>query len=261
MSHRFASAAAWERLCCSERFKMDLLKDKIVVISGASKGIGRETAIRMAEEGALVYACSRSEGDYYSDSIRYLKLDVTDPESCKSVFDQVIEEQGRVDALVCNAGITADRMTYKMTDDEFDRVISTNLKGVFNMVRYFGPYMEKQGRGSIVAISSVVGEQGNIGQANYAASKSGLIGMCKSWAMEFSRKGAQVRVNVVAPGFIHTDMTKDLRDDLFEKYKSQTMLKRMGEPKEVANVVTFLSSDEASFITGSVIDVNGGMRL
>lgn len=240
---------------------MSSLKDKIVVISGASKGIGRETALKMAEEGAIVYACSRSRGDYYNDSIRYLELDVTDPASCRNVFETVEKEHGKIDALVCNAGITADRMTVKMSDEDFDKVIDTNLKGVFNMIRVFGPYMENQGYGSIVAISSIVGEQGNIGQANYAASKAGIIGMCKSFAKEFSRKGAQVRVNVIAPGYILTDMVKSVREDLLEKFASQTMLKRLGDPKEIANVVAFISSDEASYITGSVIDVNGGMRL
>ena len=240
---------------------MNLLKDKIVVITGASKGIGRETALKMAEEGAVVYACSRSRGDFYNDSIRYLELDVTDPASCQGVFEAVEKEHGRIDALVCNAGITADRMTVKMSDEDFDKVIDTNLKGVFNMIRIFGPYMENQGCGSIVAISSIVGEQGNIGQANYAASKAGIIGMCKSFAKEFSRKGAQVRVNVIAPGYILTDMVRSVREDLLEKFASQTMLKRLGEPKEIANVVAFISSDEASYITGAVIDVNGGMRL
>lgn len=231
------------------------------MITGASKGIGKETAIKMAEEGAVVYACSRSKGDYYNESIRFLELDVTDPESCRKAFDAVLGEQSRIDVLVCNAGITSDSMTVKMSDDDFDKVIDTNLKGVFNVVRLVGPYMERQGHGSIVAISSVVGEQGNIGQANYAASKAGIIGMCKSWAKEFSRKGSQVRVNVVAPGYILTDMVKSVREDLLEKFSSQTMLKRLGEPKEIANVVSFISSDEASYITGAVIDVNGGMRL
>ncbi|MCR4633450.1 MAG: beta-ketoacyl-ACP reductase [Erysipelotrichaceae bacterium] len=240
---------------------MNLLKDKVAVITGASKGIGKQTAVKMAEEGALVYACSRSKADYYDDKIRYLQLDVTDKDSCQNVFDAVMKEHGRVDVLVCNAGITADKMTAKMSDEDFDRVIDTNLKGVFNMIRIFGPQMEGQGKGSIVAISSIVGEQGNIGQANYAASKAGIIGMCKSFAKEFSRKGAQVRVNAIAPGYILTDMVKTVREDLLEKFASQTMLKRLGEPEEIANVVAFLSSDEASYITGTVIDVNGGMRL
>lgn len=238
-----------------------MLKDKIAIVTGASKGIGKATALKMADEGALVYACSRSRADYYNDSIIYHELDVTDPVSCEKLFNDVVEKHGRIDVLVCNAGITADSMTVKMSSESFDSVIDTNLKGVFNLVKLVGPYMENQGHGSIVAVSSIVGEYGNIGQANYAASKAGVIGMCKSWAKEFSRKGAQVRVNAVAPGYILTDMVKTVREDLLEKFAQQTMLKRLGEPEEIAEVISFLSSDKASYITGTVIDVNGGMRL
>lgn len=238
-----------------------MLKDKVAIITGASKGIGMATASKMAKEGAIVYACSRSRADHYDEHIIYHELDVTDPASCRKLFDDVTEKHGKIDILVCNAGITSDSMTVKMSSESFDSVIDTNLKGVFNLVKLVGPYMENQGFGSIVAVSSIVGEYGNIGQANYAASKAGIIGMCKSWAKEFSRKGAQVRVNVVAPGYILTDMVKTVREDLLEKFAQQTMLKRLGEPEEIAEVITFLSSDKASYITGAVIDVNGGMRL
>lgn len=240
---------------------MERLKDKIVIITGASRGIGKATALKMAEEGALVYATSRSQGNYYNDKIVYHELDVTSEESCKQLFDYVTEKHGKIDVLVCNAGITADSMTVKMESESFDSVIDTNLKGIFNLVKYVGPYMENQGYGSIVAISSIVGEYGNIGQANYAASKAGVIGMCKTWAKEFSRKGSQVRVNIIAPGYVLTDMVKSVREDLLEKFAGQTMLKRLGNPEEIANVVSFICSDEASYITGAVIDVNGGMRL
>lgn len=168
---------------------------------------------------------------------------------------------GKIDVLVADAGITKDCMTYKMTDDMFDQVINVNLKGVFNIGRYVGPIMEKQGRGSIINISSVVGEYGNIGQANYAASKAGIIGLSKSWAKEFARKGQQVRVNVIAPGYILTDMVKTVPQDLLDKFAGQTMLKRLGEPDEIANVALFLASDMSSYVTGTVIDANGGMRL
>lgn len=240
---------------------MNELKDKIVVVTGASKGIGKACASKMASEGALVYACSRTQADHYDEGIIYHELDVTDEDSCRRLFDDLIAKHGKIDVLVCNAGITADAMTYKMESDAFDRVIGTNLKGVFNLVRHFGPQMEKQGQGSIIAVSSIVGEQGNIGQANYAASKAGIIGMCKSWAKEFSRKGAQVRVNVIAPGYILTDMVKSVREDLLERFAQQTMLKRLGQPEEIAEVISFLASERASYITGAVIDVNGGMRL
>lgn len=240
---------------------MNVLKDKVVVLTGGSQGIGHETAIDMANKGAIVYACSRRETSFDLDNVIYHQLDVTDEQSCEKLFNDVLSKHGKVDVLVANAGITKDSMTRKMSSEDFDSVINTNLKGIFNLVKYFGPQMESQGYGSIIAISSIVGEQGNIGQANYAASKAGIIGMCKSWAKEFSRKGAQVRVNVVAPGYILTDMVKSVPEDLLEKFSSQTMLKRLGKPEEIAKVVSFLASDDASYITGSVIDVNGGMRL
>ena len=240
---------------------MELFKDKVVVITGGSQGIGYATAVKMAEEGATVYACARREKDFDNKNIHYHPLDVTDEESCRKLYEDVIERHGKIDVLVANAGITKDAMTRKMTGEDFDSVINTNLKGIFNLVRYFGPKMEEQGCGSIVAVSSVVGEQGNIGQANYAASKAGIIGMCKTWAKEFSRKGAQVRVNVIAPGYVLTDMVKSVPGDLLEKFAGQTMLKRLAEPEEIADVITFIASDKASYITGAVIDVNGGMRL
>ena len=148
-----------------------------------------------------------------------------------------------------------------MTDDQFDRVIDVNLKGVFNIIRYVGPFMENQGYGSIVTVSSVVGEQGNIGQINYSASKGAVISMTKTWAKEFSRKGANVRVNAVAPGYIMTKMMDTVPQELLDRFASQTMLKRLGQPEEIAEVIAFLASDASSYITGTVISANGGMRL
>lgn len=254
----------WWRNGCSTAAKEGVnmeLKDKVIVITGGTSGIGYATALKMAAMGAKVIACARHEKNFEDKNIVYHQLDVTSTSSCEKLFNWVIENYGRVDCLVANAGITSDALTVKMADENFDLVINTNLKGVFNLGRLFGPYMEKQGYGSIVIISSVVGQQGNIGQANYAASKAGLIGMAKSWAKEFSRKGAAVRVNVVAPGYILTDMVKTVPQDLLDKFANQTMLKRLGEADEVANVISFLCSDESSYITGTVIDVNGGMRL
>lgn len=237
------------------------LKDKVIVVTGGTSGIGLATANKLASQGAKVIACARHEKKFENENIVYHELDVTDLTSCEKLFNDVTTEYGKVDCLVANAGITSDALTVKMSDEAFDEVINTNLKGVFNLGKLFGPYMEKQGYGSIVITSSIVGEYGNIGQANYAASKAGLIGLAKSWAKEFSRKGAAVRVNVVAPGYILTDMVKTVPQDLLDKFSGQTMLKRLGQPEEVANVIAFLSSDDSSYITGSVIDVNGGMRL
>lgn len=240
---------------------MNLLENKVVVISGGTSGIGYETVLKMHKEGAIVYACARHEKEFLEENIFFHQLDVTDEKSCKKLFGDVLEEQGKIDVLVADAGITKDSLTVKMTDEAFDTVISTNLKGIFNLVRYIGPFMETQGKGSIITVSSIVGEYGNIGQANYAASKAGIIGMSKSWAKEFARKGAAVRVNVIAPGYILTDMVKTVPEHLLNKFSDQTMLKRLGQPEEVAEVIAFLASDKASYITGAVIDVNGGMRL
>ena len=152
-------------------------------------------------------------------------------------------------------------MTRKMTDDMFDAVIAVNLKGVFNLTRYFGPKMEENNYGSIINISSVVGVFGNIGQANYSASKAGVIGMTKTWAKEFARKGANVRCNAIAPGYIMTDMLKTVPQNLLDDFAKLTMLKRLGQPHEIANAALFLASDESSYVTGQVLEVNGGMRL
>lgn len=241
---------------------MKLLDNKIVVIVGGTSGIGYSTSIKCAKEGALVYSLGRHEVNFENENILYKYIDVTNSDLCKNVLNDIYSKESRIDALVVCAGITKDSLTIKMNDEQFDEVLNTNLKGLFNCVKVIGPLMEQQDNGgSIVTISSVVGEYGNIGQANYAASKAGIIGMSKSWAKEFARKGKPVRVNVVAPGYILTDMVKTVPEELLNKFASQTMLKRLGQPEEIANVIAFLCSDESSYITGSVIDINGGMRL
>lgn len=241
---------------------MNELKNRIAIVTGGTKGIGLEIVKLFSKEGAVVVACARNEVDLSNyKNVVFHKLDVTDADSCKALVDFTLEKYGRIDILVGNAGITKDAMTRKMSGDDFDCVINTNLKGIFNLTKLVGPIMEEQGYGSIVNISSIVGEYGNIGQANYAASKAGIIGMSKSWAKEFSRKGLPVRVNVVCPGYILTEMVKTVPQELLDKFAQQTMLKRLGEPKEIAQVVMFLASDRASYVTGAVIDANGGMRL
>lgn len=237
------------------------MKDKIAIVTGGTKGIGYETCLALAEECKVVYACARHPVSFDRSNIVFRPLDVTDFSACKQLAENIFAQENRIDILVADAGITSDALTAKMEEEAFDKVIDTNLKGIFNIVRFVGPIMEKQGIGAIVTVSSIVGESGNIGQANYAASKAGIIGMSKSWAREFARKGAQVRVNTVAPGYIMTDMLKTVPPQLLENFASRTMLKRLGEPKEVAKVIAFLCSDSASYITGAVIDVNGGMSL
>lgn len=237
------------------------LKDKVAVVTGAAKGLGGAMAQLFAKEGAKVIAVDMGEMSYEAKNVEYYKLNVTDTAECQKFFDYVIGKYGKIDVLVNNAGITRDAMTRKMTDEMWDLVINVNLKGVFNLTRLIGPQMEAAGGGSIINISSVVGEYGNIGQANYAASKAGVIGLTKTWAKEFARKGVPVRCNSIAPGYIMTDMMSTVPEDLLKKFASQTMLGRLGQPDEIAKAALFLASDDSSYVTGHVLSVNGGMRL
>ncbi len=237
------------------------LQDKIAIVTGGAKGLGGEMAQLFAKEGAKVIAVDMAPLTYECENVEYYPLNVTDTEACRALFEYAKEKYGKIDILVNNAGITRDAMTRKMTDDMWDLVIDINLKGVFNLTRFIGPYMEEIGGGSIINISSVVGEYGNIGQANYAASKAGVIGLTKTWAKEFARKGVPVRVNAIAPGYIMTDMMKTVPEDLLKKFAGLTMLGRLGQPEEIAKAALFLASDDASYVTGHVLSVNGGMRL
>lgn len=237
------------------------LQGKVAVVTGGAKGLGQAMAETFAREGAKVIAVDMMELTYENPNVEFYKLNVASSEDVAKFFAFAIEKYGKVDILVNNAGITRDAMTRKMTDEQFDLVISVNLKGVFNMTRVFGPAMEDKGYGSIINIASIVGVFGNIGQANYAASKAGVIGMTKTWAKEFARKGANVRVNAIAPGYIMTDMMKTVPAELLEKFAKMTMMGRLGQPQEIADATLYLASDESSYVTGQVLEVNGGMRL
>ncbi len=237
------------------------LKDKVAVVTGGAQGIGQAIAVSFAQQGAKVVAVDMQTLKYEHENVVGKILNVADSDACKTFFDEVIEQYGRIDILVNNAGITRDAMTRKMTDEQWNIVIDVNLKGVFNLTRYIGPQMEEKGGGSIINISSVVGEYGNIGQANYAATKAGVIGLTKTWAKEFARKGVPVRVNAIAPGYVMTDILKTVPEDLLKQFAALTMLKRLGEPREIADATVFLASNESSYITGHVLSVNGGMRL
>ncbi len=237
------------------------LKDKVAVVTGGARGLGQAMAELFAKEGAKVIAVDMGELSYSNPNVEGYKLNVTDTEKCKEFFDYVVEKYGKVDVLVNNAGITRDTLTRKMTDEQWDLVIDVNLKGVFNLTRYIGPHMQANGGGSIINISSVVGEYGNIGQANYAATKAGIIGLTKTWAKEFAMKGGNVRVNAIAPGYTMTDILKTVPQELLDKFAAQTMLGRLAQPEEIAYPALFLASEEASYITGHVLSVNGGMRL
>ncbi len=240
---------------------MGKLDHKVAIVTGGAKGIGMAIAIALAKEGAKVIAADMGELSYTEKNVFGYILNVTDVDAIKSFYDEIIAKFGKVDILVNNAGITRDAMTRKMTDEQWNLVLDVNLKGVFNMTRLFGPLMEVNGYGSIINISSVVGVFGNIGQANYAATKAGVIGLTMTWAKEFARKGANVRVNAIAPGYIMTDILKTVPQELLDEFAKLTMLKRLGQPEEIANVALFLASDDASYITGQTINANGGMRL
>lgn len=237
------------------------LENKVAVITGGARGLGQAMAELFAKEGAQVIALDMGDMTYSHEAVTYMQLNVTDADQAKQVFDNIVEKYGRIDILVNNAGITRDAMTRKMTDEQWDMVVDVNLKGVFNLTRHIGPHMETQGGGSIINISSVVGTYGNIGQANYAATKGAVVSLAKTWAKEFARKGVPVRVNAISPGYTMTDILKTVPQDLLDKFAALTMLGRLGEPREIANVALFLASDEASYITGQNISVDGGMRL
>ena len=237
------------------------LEGKVAIVTGAAAGIGRCVTELFVQEGARVLACDVAEIPYELEGMAAYALDVANAGDCLKFYEYAAEIYPTIDILVNNAGITRDAMSAKMTDAQWDDVMTVNLKGVFNLVRHIGPFMERQGAGSIINVASVVGEFGNIGQANYAAAKSAIYGATKTWAKEFARKGANVRVNAISPGYTMTDILKTVPEDLLDKFAEQTMLKRLGQPEEIARAILFLASDDASYVTGHNLSVNGGMRL
>jgi 3-oxoacyl-[acyl-carrier protein] reductase len=240
---------------------------KIAIVTGASRGIGRAIAKRLATEGAKVVAVARADNARATvDEItaaggnaEVATADMTDPSSLEQLVAGVLERHGRIDVLVSNAGITRDQLLLRMKRADWDDVMATNLTATFVLCQAALKPMLKQRAGRIVAISSVVGQSGNAGQANYAASKAGLIGFCKSLAREVASRN--ITANVVAPGLIATDMTKTISADAQKDWSSQIPLGRVGSADEVAAAVCFLASDEASYITGQVLGVNGGMHM
>ncbi len=244
-----------------------MLTNKICIVTGGAQGIGRCIVETFAKQSAtMVYACDMNtevaeelQGIY--SNVKVKQLNVCDRDAIRSFVEEVRSAHGKVDVLVNNAGITRDNLLDRMSEDEWDMVIDVNLKGVFNMTQAVAPIMIENGVGSIITMSSVVGTDGNIGQSNYGATKGGVIAMTKGWAKEFSRKGAQVRANCVAPGFIETPMTVDLPEKVLDYMKSKTPLGRMGKPQDIANGVAFLASDNASFITGQTLKIDGGLVI
>ena len=240
---------------------MKKLNGKVAVVTGGAKGLGQAMCELFAKEGAIVIAADMSPLEYEAENVFGYILNVTNTDAVSKFYEEIISKYQKIDILVNNAGITRDAMTRKMSDDQWQLVIDVNLKGVFNMTRLVGPQMEVNGYGSIINISSVVGLFGNIGQANYAATKAGVIGLTMTWAKEFARKGANVRVNAIAPGYIMTDILKTVPQDMLDGFAKLTMLKRLGQPNEIAEAALFLASDASSYITGHTLSVDGGMRL
>lgn len=246
-----------------------MLKDKIAVVTGASRGIGRETALTLASYGATViinYNGSKEKAEAVAAEIeaaggraKAIQGNVADSEAMKQMLNDVKKEFGRIDILVNNAGITKDNLLMAMKEEDFDKVIDTNLKGAFLCMKHVIRIMMKQRYGRIINMSSVSGVMGNAGQINYCASKAGLIGMTKSLAREVGSRG--ITVNAVAPGYIDTEMTQGLPEEVKAGFVENIPLKRMGEPKDIAETVAFLASDRASYITGQVISVDGGMHM
>jgi 3-oxoacyl-[acyl-carrier protein] reductase len=232
-------------------------QSRVVLVTGGSKGIGHGIAAQLADAGHRVAATYRS-GEV-PQGVLAVQCDVTDPEQVEAAFAQVESALGNVEVLVANAGITRDTLLMRMSDEDWDQVIATNLTGAFRVARRAARPMIRGRFGRIVFISSVVGQIGSAGQVNYAASKSGLVGMARSLARELGSRG--VTANVVAPGFIETDMTAELGDDLVKKYAGQIPLGRLGSVADIAGTVEFLASDAASYITGAVIPVDGGLGM
>jgi 3-oxoacyl-[acyl-carrier protein] reductase len=246
------------------------LKEKVALITGGAAGIGKATAERFAEEGAKVLICDVSEelGQATAEAlgVSFYKVDVTDRSAVQEWVDNVAESYGRIDVLVNNAGVLRDatlikvkdgKLVKQMSEADFDLVIAVNLKGVFNCTQAVAPYMIRQGGGVILNATSIVGLDGNFGQTNYVATKAGVIGMTKVWARELGPNN--IRVNAVAPGPTATEMVRSMPAKILDRFRERTPLRRLAEPRDVANAYLFLASDEASHISGAVLRVDGGI--
>ena len=244
------------------------LQDKVAIITGAGRGIGQATAVKFATEGAKVVVCDLTP-EWIEETVQLCKetrgdafgyvADVRDIASLENMVDVTLAKWGRVDCLVNNAGIVQDAQFRKMTDEQFERVIDVNLKGVYNCTKAVVDIMLEQHSGCILNASSIVGLYGNFGQTNYAATKFGVIGMVKTWARELGRKG--IRANAICPGFVETPILKSMPEKVIKMMEDRVPLGRLARPEEIANTFAFLASDEASYINGAVIEVSGGLTI
>ena len=238
---------------------MDRLKDKVCIITGSAQGIGRAMVELFAAEGAkMIIALDMQEASYAEDNVRAVTLNTTDKEGVTSLVKGVWEEFGQLDVIVNNAGITRDALCNKMTDEQWDIVMDVNLKAPHYMVAAAAPFLMEQGSGSLINLSSISGVYGNVGQLNYAATKAGLIGMTKTWSKELSRKGAKIRSNAIAPGYVATPILDTVPVEIMNKIKEKILFKEVVQPIDVAYAALYLASDESRFMTGQVLEVSGG---
>ena len=240
------------------------LKGKVIVVTGAARGIGKTIALEFAREGANVVVNDIGDGTLVAEEIGkmgrkgiFLEANISDKEEAEQLVSRTVESLGRIDVLVNNAGITRDALIHKMSEENWNDVISVNLKGTFNCSKAAAKFMKEQKYGRIISISSVVGQRGNIGQVNYAASKAGIIGLTKALALELARYG-DITANVVAPGWVNTEMARAVPEKVLQRVTEAIPFHRLAEPEEVAYLVVFLASDKARYITGQVVAVNGG---
>jgi 3-oxoacyl-[acyl-carrier protein] reductase len=249
---------------------MSGFKDKVVLVTGGSRGIGRACAVAFAKAGAATVVVSYAGNEVAAQESAKLiqeagaraeavKFDVSDTAACAAAVENIVKTHGRLDVLVNNAGVAVDGLVMRVKDEDWDKQLDTNLKGAFALIRAASRPMMKQRGGAIINLTSIVGESGNVGQAAYSASKAGLIGLTKSVAKELASRN--IRVNAVSPGFIGTDMTASIHDEMRKKMIENIPLARLGTPEEVASAVVFLASDAAAYITGEVLKVNGGMYM
>lgn len=248
---------------------MKLLEGKVALITGAARGIGKALALRFAEEGADIAITDLEYNDVMAETVSQIAAfgtrvkgyasDASNFEATEAVVAEIVKDFGRIDVLVNNAGITKDGLMMRMTEAQWDKVLTVNLKSTFNFIHAITPVMMRQRSGSIISMSSVVGVHGNAGQCNYAASKAGMIGLTKSIAQEIGSRG--IRANIIAPGFILTDMTLQLPEEVRAEWAKKIPLRRGGTPEEIASVALFLASDLSSYVSGQVIQVDGGMGM
>jgi 3-oxoacyl-[acyl-carrier protein] reductase len=246
--------------------KLLRLSGKVALITGGARGIGKETARKFIQEGARVVICDHDQSagqatikEFEKDELSFFKVDVTDTAQIEEMVKSTINTYGRIDILINNAGITSDGFLTKMDEETWEKVIAVNLTGVFKCTKAVAPVMLEQKSGVILNAASVVGLYGNIGQTNYVATKAGVIGLTKSWAKEFGPKG--IRVNAVAPGFVETDMVNDVPKKILDIMKEKTPLRKLGKPEDIAAAYLFLASDDANYINGAILSVDGGLVI